>query len=93
MNYRIVNVRTYVIIHVRAYTHGGCQGTPTASLYNIFDSEKLNVFLCSWRDSNLRPLELESDAVPILFLNIGLFKEIRHDIMQINQSRSSSPLT
>ena len=41
-------------------------GTPKASQHNIFDSEKLNIFvLCSWRDSNLGPLDLESDALAI----------------------------
>ena len=40
------------------YTQG--LGTPTASQHNIFDSEKLTFLLCSWRDSNLRPLDLGS---------------------------------
>ena len=47
------------------YTQG--LGTPTAACqHNIFYSEKLQKkFLCSWRDSNLRPLDLESHALPI----------------------------
>ena len=39
MDYKIFNVRTYVIILARAYTHG--LGTPTMSRRNVFDSEKL----------------------------------------------------
>ena len=62
MDYRIC---AYVIILMRVYTHGGL-GTPTASQHNILDSEKTftNVFLCSWRGSNLGSLDLESDALP-----------------------------
>ena len=62
INCRIFNVRTCV----RACTHRGL-GTPTMSQHNIFDSEKLSqfFFLCSWRrrDSNLRSLDLGSDAL------------------------------
>ena len=46
------------------YTHGGL-GTPTTSQHNILNSEKLSqfLFLCSWRGSNLRSMDLESDAL------------------------------
>ena len=45
------------------YTRG--VGTPTASQQNIFDSEKLTFFLlCSWWDSNLGHVDLESEALP-----------------------------
>ena len=46
------------------YAHGGLS-TPTASQHNVFDSEKLKIFLCSWRGSNIGSLDLESDALPI----------------------------
>ena len=42
-------------------------GTPTASQHKIFGSEKIHkLFLCSWRrlGSNLRSLDLKSDALP-----------------------------
>ena len=38
-------------------------GTPTASQHNLFDSEKSKVLLCSWRDSNSRLLDLQSNAL------------------------------
>ena len=49
MDYRIFNVRTYMIILIcaRVYTLGQL-GTPTASQHNIhFDSEKLTIFFFS----------------------------------------------
>ena len=46
------------------YTRG--LGTLTASQLNMFDLEKLTIFfLCSGWDSNLGPLDLQSDALPI----------------------------
>ena len=49
---------------MRACTHGGWAHWQWSSQHNIFDSEKLS--LCFWRrrDSNLRSLDLESDALP-----------------------------
>ena len=43
-------------------------GTPVSSQHKLyyFESKKTHkCFLCSWRDLNLRPLDLESDALPI----------------------------
>ena len=47
-------------------------GTPTASQQRFFTRKHSECFLCSWRrrGSNLRPLDLESDA-----LAIDLFRE------------------
>ena len=51
-----------MIILVHAYTQG--LSTPTASRHNIFDSEKLSFLVpLAWRDSNLGPLDFESDAL------------------------------
>ena len=44
------------------YTRG--LGTPTASQHNLFDWKKTQrFFLCSWRDSNPRPLDLQCSAL------------------------------
>ena len=49
-----------------ARSHSCYTRTPTASQHNIFDSKKTyNFVLFSGRDSNLSPLDLESDALPI----------------------------
>ena len=61
----IFNVRTYLIILMRAYIHTGIGHTDSESAQH-YDSEKLSHFvLCSRRDSNLGPLDLESDSLPI----------------------------
>ena len=56
-------VRDHSCVHV--YTWG--LGTLTAIQHSIFDSEKFTFFffLCSWQDSNLGPLDLQSNALPI----------------------------
>ena len=65
MDYRIFNVRTYVLM--RAYTHGRW-GTPTMSQHNILTRKNsLKFFLCSRWESNLwswNPLDFEADALP-----------------------------
>ena len=45
MDYRSFNVHTYMVVRMRAYTHWGGWGTPTASQHNLFDSENPTVFL------------------------------------------------
>ena len=64
MDYIIVNVRTWSFLCARIHT-GGWAHTSTASRHNMFYSEKLRKknLLCSWRDSNLGPLDLETDAL------------------------------
>ena len=63
-DYRIFNVRIWSFLCVRMHTG---VGTPTASQQNILDSEKLTNLSCApgGRGSNLCPLNLESDALPI----------------------------
>ena len=45
------------------YTRG--LGTPTQVSKTFLLGKTHKVFLCSWRHSNLRPLDLESDALPV----------------------------
>ena len=64
------------------YTWG--LGTPTASRHNIFDSEKLTFFLCSWRDSNISPWDFEvqcSNTSAFLNTFIVLYEYIIHILL------------
>ena len=47
MDYRILNVRAYVIIIVRACTHGGWAHRQRVSTTFFFDSEKLTNMYCT----------------------------------------------
>ena len=47
---------------MRTYTHGGL-GTPTASQHNLFDLEKLKLFLVLLTGFEPSTLDLQSDAL------------------------------
>ena len=55
---------TWSFVCVRMHTGG--LGTPIASQHNLIWLGKTKKFcVCSWRDSNPRSVDLESDALPI----------------------------
>ena len=61
-----------MVFRMRAYPHGGWAHTPTASQHNL-----LEFFLCSWRDSNPRPFDLQFNA-----LTTGL---TRHPVLRFKR--------
>ena len=62
-DYRIFNVRTWLVFRMRAYTHGGWAHTDSESAPPFWHGQTQKFFLCSWRDSNPRPLDLQSNAL------------------------------
>ena len=77
--------------------------TPTASQHNIFDSEKFNLFflvLLTRRDSNLSPMDLESNALriepprhPIIMINVFFFFFIELEMNSLRFTQSHSICT
>ena len=64
MDYRILDFsHAYVVILVHAHTHGGWAHWQRVSTTFMTRKNSHKFFLCSWRDSNLGPLDLESDAL------------------------------
>ena len=64
MDYRLFNVYTWSFLCVHIYTHRGW--THRQRVGTTFLTQKTHkFFLCSWRDLNLVPLDLQSDALPI----------------------------
>ena len=60
MDYRIINVRT------SSFLCGGLHGhTDSESSQHFWLGKAHNFILCSWRESNLSPMDLESYALPI----------------------------
>ena len=52
-----------MIILVRAYTYQGWSYRRVSTFFTRKNWQQ--IFLCSWRDSNYHPLDVESDALPI----------------------------
>ena len=63
MDYRIVKARTWSLVCLRIHT--GIGHTDSQSAQHFWLGKTHKCFLCSWWDSNLRPLDLESDALQI----------------------------
>ena len=86
MDYRIFNC-AYVIFLMCAYVHGGWEHWHWQWVSTTFWTQKTSqshkFCVCSWRGSNRRSLDLESNALPtehstmsfILFLHINSFTE------------------
>ena len=62
MDYRIFTVRTWSFL--RMHIHTGVGHTDSESAQHFWLGKTHKFFLCSWLDSNLGPLNLESDALP-----------------------------
>ena len=63
MDYRIFNMHTWSFLCAHIHPGGGHIDCESAQHFWLRRTHKL--FLCSWRDSNLHPSDLESDALPI----------------------------
>ena len=63
MDYRIFNMRMCSFLCLRIHT--GVGHIDSESTQHILTRKAHNFCVCSWRDSNLCPLDLESDAVQI----------------------------
>ena len=63
MDYRIFNVRTWSFLRVHIHTRVGHIDSKSAQ--HFWQGKTHTFFVCSWWDSNLHPLDLEPDALPI----------------------------
>ena len=61
--YRIFLVHTLSFLCVRIHTGFGHTDSESAQHFWLGKTHKL--FVCSWRDSNVSPLDLDSNAVPV----------------------------
>ena len=64
MGCKIFNVRTWSFLCARIHTRVRHTDTKSSQHFDLGGKKTDNFFLCSWRGSNLRSLDLESDAVP-----------------------------
>ena len=63
MDYRIFNV--IILVRAYIYTHGGWVHRQRVSTTFLTRKNPHKFILCSWRDSNRGPLDLESEALPL----------------------------
>ena len=62
-DYRIFSVHMWLFLCVRIHT--GVGHTNSESAQHFWLGKARNFFLCSWRDSNLSPMDLKSNSLPI----------------------------